>query len=81
MAKRFTDTVLVTDVSRKCSSIYGNPSYWVTFVPKDSSKLKGYIASNASCGYSASNFVGKLCKICYHYSQKGCIIINTMEEV
>ena len=81
MAKRFTAYVLVTDVSRKCTSIYGNPSYWITFVPKDSSKLKGYTASNAGCGYSASNFVDKLCKICYHYSKKGSIIIDKMEEV
>ena len=82
MSKRFNATVLVTDVSRKCTSSYGNPSYWVKVATtKDGRQFRGYTASNAQCGYIVSDLVGKKCKIEYHYSQKGNLIINTMEEV
>ena len=82
MAKRFTDTVLVTDVSRKCTSSYGNPSYWVKVAStKDGIGFRGHTASNAQCGYIVSDLVDKKCKIEYHYSQKGTLIIDTMEEV
>ena len=85
MSKRLMDTVIVKSVERKGMSVYGNPSYWVEFEPKYSlSEIrdrKGYTASNAQCGYSATNFVGKACKIEYHYTRKGVLIIDTMEEV
>ena len=81
MSKRLTAFVLVKSTDRKCVSKYGNPSYWVTFVTTDSGKLKGYTAGNAQCGYSASNFIDKLSKIEYHFTQKGALIIDTMEEV
>ena len=81
MSKRLTAFVFVKSTERKCVSNHGNPSYWVTFVQKDSSKLKGYTASNSQCGYSASNFIDKLAKIEYHFSTTGNIIIDTMKEV
>ena len=81
MSKKFNATVLVTDVSRKCTSSYGNPSYWVNFASKDGREFKGHTASNAQCGYIVSDLVDKKCKIGYHYSQKGTLIIDTMEEV
>ena len=81
MSKRLTAFVLVKSTDRKCVSKYGNPSYWVTFVTKDSGKLKGYTASNSQCGYTASNFIDKLSKIEYHLSTTGNIIIDNMKEV
>ena len=85
MAKRLMATVIVKSVERKGISVNGNPSYWVEFEPKYSlSELgfrKGYTASNAQCGYSATNFVGKECKIEYHFTRKGNLIIDTMKEV
>ena len=81
MSKRLTAYVFVKSTNRKCTSVHGNPSYWVEFVEKDSSVLKGYTASNAQCGYIASNLANKFCKIGYHYSKKGSIIIDTIEEV
>ena len=82
MSRRLMATVLVTDVSRKCTSSYGNPSYWVGIAStKDGRQFRGYTASNAQCGYIVSDLVGKKCKIEYHYSQKGNLIIDTMEEV
>lgn len=78
-------TVIVKNVERKGISVNGNPSYWVEFEPKyELPKLifsKGYTASDSSCGYSATNFVGKECNIEYHFTRKGALIIDTMEEV
>ena len=80
MAKRFNATVLVTDVSRKCTSSYGNPSYWVNLAStKDGREFRGHTASNAQCGYIVSDLVGKKCKIKYHYTQNGTLIIDDME--
>ena len=81
MYNRLMATVIVKSVERKGISVNGNPSYWIEFVEKDSSVLKGYTASNAQCGYIASNLANKFCKIEYHNSKKGSIIIDTMEEV
>ena len=82
MSRRLMDTVIVKSVERKCISVCGNPSYWVEFEPKYSlseiKDRKGYTASNASCGYSASNFVGKECNMEYHYTRNGALIIDTM---
>ena len=82
MSKRLMETVIVKSVERKGISVNGNPSYWVEFEPKYSlSEIgfsKGYTASNAQCGYSASNFVGKECKIEYHFTRNGAFIIDTM---
>ena len=86
MSKRLMAKVMVKDVIRKGISTSGNPSYWIYFRTNDSllsemNASKGYTASNAQCGYSASNFVGKECKIGYHFTRKGALIIDTMEEV
>ena len=85
MSKRLMDTVIVKNVERKCVSVNGNPSYWVFFEPKYSlseiNGRKGYTASDASCSYSATNFVNKDCKIEYHFTRNGALIIDTMKEV
>ena len=81
MAKKLNATVLVTDVSRKCTSSYGNPSYWVTVKTRYNDEFRGYTASNASCGYIASDLVGKKVVIEYRFSKKGNLIIDNMKEV
>ena len=74
--------VMVKDVIRKSISTCGNPSYWIKFYPISNGILcRGYTASNAQCGYSATNFVGKECKIEYHFTRNGAVIIDTMKEV
>ena len=82
MSRRLMATVIVKSVERKGMSVYGNPSYWVEFEPKYSlSEImgrKGYTASNAQCGYAATGFVGKECKIEYHFTRNGALIIDTM---
>ena len=81
MSKKLNATVLVTDVSRKCTSSYGNPSYWVTVKTRYNDEFRGYTASNASCGYIASDLVGKKVVIEYRFSKKGNLIIDNMKEV
>ena len=76
--------VMVKGVTRKSISTCGNPSYWVAFYPVSNEMLglcRGYTASNAQCGYTASNFIGKECVIEYHFTRKGALIIDTMKEV
>mgnify|MGYP003594620016 CR=1 FL=1 len=85
MSRRLMDTVIVKSVERKGMSVYGNPSYWVEFEPKYSlSEIgfsKGYTASNAQCGYIASDLKGKEVIIEYHFTRKGALIIDDMKEV
>ena len=85
MSKRLMATVIVKSVTRKGISVCGNPSYWVEFEPKynlsEINGRKGYTASNAQAGYSATNFIGKECVIEYHFTRKGSLIIDTMKEV
>ena len=86
MSKRLTAKVLVKSIGRKCTSSFGNPSYWVGFETKDYrlnelNVRRGHTASNAQCGYSCSAFVGQECSIEYHFTKKGTLIIDRMEEV
>ena len=82
MSKKFNDTVFVKGISKKCVSAYGNPSYWVGFVFKDDTRqFLGFTASNAQCGYTVGNFIGRIAKIEYRYSKKGNIIIDNIKEV
>lgn len=77
-------TVVVKGLARKGMSVHGNPSYWVEFEPKFKlsaiSVRKGYTASDSQCSYSACNFVGKDCRIEFHFTKKGNLIIDTMKE-
>lgn len=84
-SRRLMTTVIVKSVERKGMSVCGNPTYWVEFEPKyklsEIRDRKGHTASDSQCSYSAPNFVGKECKIEYHFTKKGNLIIDTMEEV
>ena len=84
MSRRLIAKVTVKDVLRKGISTSGNPSYWVGFRTNDwlligRNASIGYTASNAQCGYSATNFIGKEVVIEYHFTAKGNIVIDTME--
>ena len=83
MSRRLMATVIVKSVTRKGMSVYGNPSYWVEFEPKYSlseiNGRKGYTTSNSQCGYIVSDLVGKECKMEYHFTRNGSLIIDTMK--
>ena len=78
--------IVVKSIERKCTSSYGNPSYWIEFDTKDYrlnriGVRRGHTGSNAQCGYyCSSSLEGKECWIEYHFTKKGTLIIDTMEE-
>ena len=67
-------------VNYKCTSYYGNPSYWVSFETEGGEYLTGYTASNAACGYGCTNFIGKGCRIKYHTTRAGRVVIDYMSK-
>ena len=70
----------VLSTSYKSTSFVGNPSYWVRFETKEGEILKGYTATNASCGYGCGNFIHRNCELSYHTTKKGNIIIDFMRS-
>lgn len=79
--KKFTKIVKINWVEPKNVSSYGNPSKFVNFVDEEDNYYTGYTASNAQCGYGATNFVNKKCEITAHYTQKGNLIIDYIKEI
>lgn len=66
---------------RRNNSIYGNPSYNVSF-SNGSEEITGKTASNASCGYSLTNFSnGRACNVEYHITRAGNTVIDYITEV
>lgn len=79
--KRYTTNAKVLGTSYKNTSYYGNPSYYVSFVTDEGEILTGYTASNAACGYSCTNYNGKKCRISYHTTRKGTLIIDYINDL
>lgn len=78
--KKIKVTAKVIGTSYKCTSYYGNPSYWVTFETKEGETIHAYTANNAACGYACTNFNGKECEITYHHTRSGSAIIDYMDK-
>lgn len=72
-------TAKVIYISYKCTSFYGNPSYWVLF-ETESGTIHAYTASDAACGYGCKNYDGRMCEITYHFTRKGNAIITSMHK-
>lgn len=74
----------VLRVEYKSTSVYGNNSYWLAFLNSEGHFERGYTASNASCGYTVTNYryaEGKPIFIKYHYTKnKNCIIDSIMRN-
>ena len=63
------------------NSVYGNPSYHASF-SNGSEEITGKTASDASCGYSLTNFRdGRACNVTYHVTKGGNTIIDWITEV
>ena len=72
---------LIIGISYKCTSIYGNPSYYIKFEDlTNGGYITGYTASDAACGYSCKNFEGKTAEIKYHITRKGSFIIDFINK-
>lgn len=66
----------------KCTSNYGNPSYWVTFEDEEGILHRGYTASNASAGYTVPNYYGwqGVIYLDYHFTRAGSCIIDRIKH-
>ena len=66
---------------RRNNSVNGNPSYHASF-SNGSEEITGKTASDASCGYSLTNFRdGRACNVTYHVTKGGNTIIDGITEV
>ena len=65
---------------RRNNSAAGNPSFSVWFT-NGTGLIAGKTASDASCGYAATNFSdGRACDVTYHITRAGNVIIDEIEE-
>ena len=75
--KRIKTIAKIKDVQLRNHSVYGNPSYFLTFETETGETIKGYTAANASCGYSCTNSdLREFAYIEYHITKGGKIVID-----
>ena len=69
----------ISYIDYKCTSYYGNPSYYVRFVDEKDNWFWGYTGSNCSIGYSISSFNPALYyRFKYHITKNGNIVLTYM---
>ena len=80
MKKSLLTNAKLISYERRNNSAYGNPSWYVRF-DNGTVRIMGKTASNASCGYSLTNFRdGRLANVTYHVTKAGNTIIDGIEE-
>lgn len=79
--KDFEKCTLVA-IKYKCTSNYGNPSYWVRFKDSEGNYHQGYTASNAGAGYAIANYEYHKGAIYlkYHFTRAGSCIIDSIKH-
>ena len=61
------------------TSVYGNPSYYITFETEKGETIKGYTAPNAACAYGCTNSeLREFACIVYHSTKSGKIVIDNI---
>ena len=64
-------------VTFKNRSVYGNPSYYITFENEKGEEIEGYTSPNSSCAYGCKNpDLKELAYIEYHITKSGKIVID-----
>ena len=67
----------IKDVKFRNRSVYGNPSYYITFENEEGETIKGYTAANAACAYGAKNpELREFAYIEYHSTKSGKVVID-----
>ena len=75
--KRIKTIGKIKDVTFKNRSVYGNPSYYITFEDEKGEEIKGYTAPNADCAYGCRNEdLKEFAYIEYHTTKGGKIVID-----
>ena len=67
----------IKDVTFRNRSVYGNPSYYITFENEEGEEITGYTAPNADCAYGCKNpDLREFAYIEYHITKSGKIVID-----
>ena len=67
----------IKDVTFKNRSVYGNPSYYITFINEEGEEIEGYTKPNADCAYGIKNpELREFAYIEYHSTKSGKIVID-----
>ena len=67
----------IKDVQFKNRSVYGNPSYYITFEDEKGEEITGYTSPNADCAYGCRNEdLKEFAYIEYHNTKSGKIVID-----
>ena len=67
----------IKDVTFRNRSIYGNPSYYITFENSEGEEITGYTAPNADCAYGIKNpDLREFAYIEYHKTKSDKIVID-----
>lgn len=67
----------IKDVEFRNTSVYGNPSYYITFETEEGEEIIGYTKPNADCAYGCRNEdLKKFAYIEYHSTKSGKIVID-----
>ena len=69
----------IKDVTFRNRSVYGNPSYYITFENEKGEEITGYTSPNADCAYGCRNEdLKEFAYIEYHTTKGGKIVIDNI---
>lgn len=69
----------IKGTSYRNTSVYGNPSYYITFENSEGEEIIGYTAPNAACAYGCTNSeLREFACIVYHVTKGGKVIIDNI---
>ena len=77
MTTRIKTIGKIKDVTYRNRSVYGNPSYYITFEDETGEEITGYTSPNSSCAYGCKNpDLKEFAYIEYHITKSGKIVID-----
>ena len=77
--KRIKVISKIKDVQFRNRSVYGNPSYYITFEDEKGEEITGYTSPNADCAYGCRNEdLREFAYIEYHSTKSGKVIIDNI---
>ena len=67
----------IKEVKFRNKSVYGNPSYYITFENEEGEEITGYTVANSSCAYGCTNpDLREFAFLEYHTTKSGKIVID-----
>ena len=77
--KRIRTIAKIKGVTFKNRSVYGNPSYYITFEDEKGEEIKGYTAPNSACAYGCTNSeYREFAYLEYHITKGGKVVIDNI---